>query len=92
MLKNAENRDQHGRRPLDAAEQADDHGIDKVNEKATDQRHDQERLVGRTVLLSHGRHVDDGRRGGTEGNPAKSGSNHAGFVIAPIKRKTTKYV
>ncbi|MNO03526.1 hypothetical protein D3C81_2242600 [compost metagenome] len=44
----------------------------------------------RAVLLRHGRHVDDGRCRGTEGNPAESGSDHAGFVIAPHKTEDHK--
>ncbi|MCY1454913.1 hypothetical protein D9M71_720100 [compost metagenome] len=39
--------------------------------------------MGRTVLLRHGGHVDDGRRRRAEGNPAESGRNHTGFVITP---------
>ena len=59
-------------RSLKTTEQADDHGIDQVNEKTTHQWHDQEGLVRRAVLLCHGRHIDDGCRRGAEGDPAKS--------------------
>ncbi|MNP44902.1 hypothetical protein D3C76_1387850 [compost metagenome] len=44
----------------------------------------------RAVLLCHGRHVDDGCRRGAEGDPAESGSDHAGFVIAPHEAEDHK--
>ncbi|MOA34202.1 hypothetical protein D3C78_1555630 [compost metagenome] len=66
---------------LKATEQADDQGVEQVNEKAAHQRYDEEGLVSRTVLLGHGRHVDDGGRRGAEGNASESRGDHAGFVI-----------